>query len=312
MKIGIDYGGTKIEAIALSDQGEERARLRIPTPRHDYDANIRALSGLVLALEQKAGEAAPAVGMGIPGSVSPATGLVRNANSVWLNGRPLDRDFAAALGRPVRVANDANCFALSEATDGAGAGGRIVFGTITGTGVGGGVVIEGRLLNGPAGIGGEWGHNPLPRPSLDECPGPRCWCGRDGCLEVWLSGPALADDHARALGLGEDALNAHAANAHAIAAAAAAGDAGAQATLDRHVDRFGRALASVVNVIDPDVIVLGGGLSNLTGLPERLAAAMAPHVFSDVIGARIARNLHGDSSGVRGAAWLWDEQEIAR
>lgn len=308
MKIGIDYGGTKIEAIALTDQGEELARLRISTPRHDYDANIRALVDLVLALEQKAAGAAPAVGMGIPGSVSPATGLVRNANSVWLNGRPLDRDFAAALGRPVRVANDANCFALSEATDGAGAGGRIVFGTITGTGVGGGVIIDGKVLNGPAGIGGEWGHNPLPRPELSECPGPRCWCGRDGCLEVWLSGPALAADHARAAGLAEDAGP----NAHAIAKAAAAGDAAAQATLDRHVDRFGRALASIVNVIDPDVIVLGGGLSNLADLPARLAAAMAPHVFSDVIGARIVRNLHGDSSGVRGAAWLWDDQETPR
>jgi fructokinase len=305
MKIGIDYGGTKIEAIALSDQGEERARLRVPTPRDDYDANIRALRDLVLALEASAGDVAPAVGMGIPGSISPATGLVRNANSVWLNGRPLDRDLAAALGRPVRVANDANCFALSEARDGGGAGARIVFGSITGTGVGGGVVIDGKVLGGASGIGGEWGHTPLPRPTEAERPGARCWCGRCGCLEVWLSGPALKADHARVLGLPlEDAPD-----AHAIAKAAAAGDGPARATLDRHADRFGRALAGMINVIDPHVVVLGGGLSNLDGLPERIAAAMAPHVFSDVIGAKIMRNVHGDSSGVRGAAWLWDSEE---
>jgi fructokinase len=305
MKIGIDYGGTKIEAIALSDQGEERARLRVRTPGGDYDASILALRDLVFALEAETGDRAPAVGMGIPGSVSPVTGLVRNGNSVWLNGRAFDRDLADAVGRPVRVANDANCFALSEATDGAGAGARVVFGTITGTGVGGGVVVGGKVLGGASGIGGEWGHNALQRPHKSELPGQLCWCGRIGCLETWLSGPALEADHARTVGLAPG----DGPRAHEIAKAAAAGDMAAHATLDRHADRFGRALASIVNVLDPDVVVLGGGLSNLAGLPERIAAAMAPHVFSDLVGTKIVRNVHGDSSGVRGAAWLWDSEE---
>ncbi|MEO0679888.1 MAG: ROK family protein [Pseudomonadota bacterium] len=307
MRIGIDYGGTKIEALALGDGGEELARLRVATPRHDYDGSIAAVKGLVEALEARTGRRAPRVGVGIPGSISPTTGLVRNANSVWLIGRPFDRDLAEALGRPVRAANDANCFALSEAVDGAGAGARIVFGVITGTGVGGGVVVDGRVLDGCNGIGGEWGHIPVPRPADDERPGPRCYCGRDGCLEVWLSGPALAADFARAVGAGEG----DGPDAREISDLAAAGDPQAEAALARHADRFGRALGLVVDIVDPEVIVLGGGLSNLPGLPERVFAAMTPHVFSDAVATRIRVNRHGDSSGVRGAAWLWDGEDRA-
>ena len=254
------------------------------------------LRGLVSALE---GEAATqtgspdraSVGVGIPGTLSPTTGLVKNANSGWLNGRPFDQDLERVLGRPVRVVNDANCFALSEATDGAGAGEDVVFGVIIGTGVGGGVVIRDRVLEGPQRIGGEWGHNPLP------WPGPECFCGKRGCLETFVSGPGLVRDHEMATG---EALS-----THEIAARAAEGQVGACASYDRYVDRLARGLATVINVVDPDVVVLGGGMSNLADLPEDLGHALPSYVFTDECSTRVVRNSHGDSSGVRGAAWLW-------
>jgi fructokinase len=296
MRIGIDLGGTKIEGVALLDDGRELDRRRIAAPRGSYDDTIRALVALVGAIEAAAGERG-SVGVGIPGAISPATGLIKNANSTWLIGHPLDRDLAHALGRPVRLANDANCFALSEATDGAAAGASIVFGVIIGTGTGGGLVIDGRIIAGANAIAGEWGHNPLPAPADDERPGPPCYCGRSGCIETFLSGPALARDYA-ALG-GEDVA------AVAVAARAETGDARAAAALDRYERRFARAIASVINVIDPDVIVLGGGLSNIDRLYRRVPALWAPHVFSDRITTTLVRATHGDASGVRGAAWLW-------
>jgi len=296
MRIGIDLGGTKIEGVALDAEGNELGRERVPTPRGDYDATLDTIARLVAALEQRFGGPA-AVGVGMPGIVSPATGLVKNANSTWLIGRPFDRDLERVLGRPVRLANDANCFALSEATDGAGVGAGVVFGVILGTGVGGGIVINGRMLEGAHHIAGEWGHNPLPAPRDDERPGPACYCGRHGCIETFLSGPGWADDTARRTGRRADAM--------ALAAAAAAGDALAREALSRYVDRLARALASVINVIDPDVIVLGGGLSNITALYDEVPARWAPHVFSDEVHTRLVRARHGDSSGVRGAAWLW-------
>ncbi|MHA1600337.1 MAG: ROK family protein, partial [Alphaproteobacteria bacterium] len=243
------------------------------------------------------------VGIGIPGAVSPATGTIKNANSTWLIGHPFDRDVAAALRRPVRLANDANCFALSEAQDGAAAGAETVFGIILGTGVGGGIVVHGRPLLGRNAIAGEWGHNPLPWPRDDERPGPLCYCGRTGCIETFLSGPGLARDHALANG-GDYA-------ADRIAAEADAGDTATQATMHRYLDRLGRALAHVVNILDPDVIVLGGGLSNIDALIQGWPDRMLPYVFSDRVDTRVARAAHGDSSGVRGAAWLWAEDEVA-
>jgi fructokinase len=296
MRIGIDMGGTKIAGIALGAAGDELARKRVPTPQDDYDATVAAVVSLVEALEAEAGEQG-SVGVGIPGAVSPVTGLVKNANSTWIIGRPLDRDLAAALGRPVRLANDANCFALSEAADGAAAGASPVFGVILGTGVGGGLVLDGRAVEGASRIAGEWGHNPLPAPTDDERPGPPCYCGRSGCVETFLSGPGMAADHARIAGVTLDAPT--------IVEAAEAGEPAAAATLARYVDRLGRALAVVVNIVDPEVVVLGGGVSNTPGLPERVQAALAPHVFSDEVAARVVRHHHGDSSGVRGAAWLW-------
>jgi fructokinase len=296
MLIGIDWGGTKIEAIALSGDGRTLARRRIPTPQHDYEACIRAAAGLVLGIEEETGETG-SVGIGIPGAVSPATGLVRNANSTWLNGRPLDRDMERALARPVRVENDANCLAVSEAADGAGAGAAVVFAAILGTGVGSGIAVHGRALSGRHRIAGEWGHNPLPWPDGDECPGPSCWCGKHGCIETFLAGPALAADHERHTG--------QRLKAEEIAAALRAGDAAARATVGRYTDRLARGLAHVVNVLDPDVIVLGGGLSEVDELYEGLAARVAPHVFSDYCDTPIRRSLHGPASGVRGAAWLW-------
>ena len=299
MRIGIDLGGTKIEALAIDDAGVECGRERVPTPR-DYDATLDAIAALVADVERKAG-AHGSIGIGIPGAVSPTTGLVKNANSLWLIGRPLARDLETRLGREVRVMNDANCFALSEATDGAGAGADTVFGVILGTGVGGGFVIGGRTLIGPNLIAGEWGHNPLPWPRSDELPGPPCYCGKHGCIETFLSGPGFARDHAAHTGQQLDAP--------AIAQLAQRGDAGAGASIARYHERLGRALASIVNAIDPDVIVLGGGMSNLPGLADAAAEALAPWVFA--AGAelrtstRVARNVHGDSSGVRGAAWLW-------
>ena len=300
MRIGIDLGGTKIEAIALSPAGEEITRLRVTTPR-DYTASLDAIVALVGELERAAGGAGT-VGVGIPGTVVPRTGLVKNANSTWLNGRPLERDLEGRLGRPVRVMNDANCFALSEATDGAAAGAQVVFGVILGTGVGGGIVVDGRCLSGTNLIAGEWGHNPLPWLTPDEQPGPPCYCGKRGCVEAWLSGPGFERDHAQLAGV--------TLSGQEIVGAAARGDAAAAATLARYHDRLSRALASLINVLDPDVVVLGGGMSNIAGLPEAASALLPRHVFavgasSDPVATRVVRAAHGDSSGVRGAAWLW-------
>ncbi len=300
LRIGIDLGGTKIAAVALDTDGTVAASRRIAAPRDDYAATLRALSGLVCAIETETGRSG-SVGVGIPGSLSPRTGLLRNANSTWLNGRPLGRDLETALARPVRVANDANCLALSEARDGAGRGADTLFGVILGTGCGGGLVIGGRLHMGHHDIAGEWGHNPLPWPRGDEIPGPACWCGRQGCLEVWLSGPGLAADHARATG---ETLE-----AHEIAARATAGGAADSATLARHADRLARGLATIVNTLDPDAIVLGGGLSNIAALYELVPPLLPRHVFSDYCEAVLLPPAHGADSGVRGAARLWDEQD---
>jgi fructokinase len=300
VRIGIDLGGTKIEALALSPAGEEIARRRMITPR-DYVASVDAIAGLVRELEGAVDEAGT-VGVGIPGTVVPRTGLVKNANSVWLNGRPLGRDLEERLDRPVRLMNDANCFALSEASDGAAAGAHVVFGVILGTGVGGGIVVDGKCLLGANLIAGEWGHTPLPWLGSEEWPGPPCYCGKRGCVETWLSGPAFERDHAERTGL--------ALSSHEIVRAAAGGNPGAAATLARYHDRLGRALASLINVLDPDVVVLGGGMSNIAGLPEAASAQLPRYVFaagasSDHVATRVVRAAHGDSSGVRGAARLW-------
>jgi len=299
VRIGIDVGGTKIEAMALSPAGDEIARRRVPTPR-DYPALLDAVAGLVRELDRAAG-AVGTVGVGIPGTLVPDTGLVKNANSVWLNGRPLGRDLETRLDRPVRLMNDANCFAISEATDGAGVGAHVVFGVILGTGVGGGIVVDGHILSGANLIAGEWGHNPLPWPTSDEWPGPPCYCAKRGCIEAWLSGPAFERDHAERTGVTLSAAD---------IARAAGGDAGAAASLARYHDRLGRALASLIHVLDPDVVVLGGGMSNIAGLPEAAYAALPRYLFaagaaSDPVATRIVRAAHGDASGVRGAAWLW-------
>jgi fructokinase len=289
MRIGIDLGGTKIEAAAFGRDGAERFRRRVPTPTGDYDATVRAIAELVHAADAATG-AQGTVGIGIPGAISPATGLVKNANSTCLIGHALDRDIGAAIGREVRLANDADCFALSEAVDGAAAGARIVFGIILGTGVGGGLVIDQRVVSGPNAITGEWGHNPLPWASARERPGPRCYCGREGCIETFLSGPALTRDHGQGW------------SAEKIANSS---DPPAVAALDRYVDRLARALAHVINIIDPHVIVVGGGLSRIARLYEDVPRALQGQVFSDAVGTKIVPPKHGDSSGVRGAAWLW-------
>jgi fructokinase len=284
MRIGIDLGGTKIECAVLGDRGQEFFRRRVPTPRDDYEATLDAIAGLVAEAErdlQRQGlwpsgpeAGAPSilpVGIGTPGAISPATGLLKNANSIWLNGRSLAQDLEARLARPLRLANDANCFALSEAVDGAGQGAEVVFGVILGTGVGAGIVVRGELLTGPNAIAGEWGHNPLPLPREEDLPLRACYCGRKGCVETYVSGPALQRD----------------------------GD------MDRYEERLARSLAGVINILDPDVIVLGGGVSNVERLYENVPRLWTPYVFSDRIATRIAKHAHGDSSGVRGAAWLW-------
>jgi fructokinase len=299
MRIGIDLGGTKIEGIAL-DRSGERVRLRVPTPRGDYDATVRAVRDLVFRIEAEAGRKG-SVGVGTPGAISPHTGLVKNANSTWLIGKPLDRDLAAALDRPVRVSNDANCFALSEAADGAAAGASAVFGVIIGTGTGAGLVINGRLVEGRHRIAGEWGHNPLPWPRGDESPGPPCYCGRNGCIETFLSGPALAAAYYR--------LSRRERGADEIAAAADSGDGHALKALEMYEERLARALASIINVLDPDIIVLGGGLSNIRRLYDGVPALWRPHVFSDSADTPLVAARHGDSSGVRGAAWLWRDND---
>ena len=300
MRIGVDLGGTKIEAIALAAGGGTLDRRRIPTPKDDYDATLRSIAALIASLEAELGERG-SVGVGIPGTLSPATGVVKNANSTWLNGRPLDRDLEHVLARPVRLANDANCFALSEATDGAAAGASIVFGVIIGTGTGGGVVVDGRVLTGANAVAGEWGHNPLPAPRDDERPGAPCYCGRAGCIETFLSGPGLSRDYGGVTGHTIDAVQ--------IAARAVSGDADAVACVARYAERLARALGSVINVLDPHVIVLGGGLSNIGALYGAVPKLWAPYVFSDRVDTRLTRALHGDSSGVRGAAWLWGEDK---
>ncbi len=300
MRLGLDYGGTKIEGIVLAPDGTQRARARVPTPRFDYDGGLRTIRALLERLEAEAGGRIDSVGIGVPGSVDRATGYVSKGNSTWLHGRDLRGDLTAALDRPVKIANDANCFALSEAVDGGGAGAEVVFGVILGTGVGGGIVVHGRLVEGINAIGGEWGHIPLPTPLDDERPGPICSCGIAGHTEAWLSGPSLAADFARRTGTRpEDAPK-----AQEIVDLAAAGDATAEETLRRYEDRLGRSLAVIVNVLDPDVIVLGGGLSNVSRLYETVPPLIQPHVFGDKFNTRLVPNVHGDSSGVRGAAWL--------
>lgn len=295
MRIGIDLGGTKIEAIALQGNGAVLDRRRVATPR-DYDGTIAAIVDLVLTVEQAVGGRCT-VGVGIPGAISTETSLVKNANSTWLIGRALPADLEAALRRKVRVMNDANCFVLSEATDGAAAGADVVFGVILGTGVGGGITVGGRCLDGPNRIAGEWGHNPLPGASGDETPGPSCYCGRNGCIETWVSGPGLEARHREATG--------QVLNTRQLVAQAEAGDGAATSSLRLHRERLARSLASVVNIVDPDVIVLGGGLSNMDGLAESVRELLPPYVFSDTVRTAVVRHVHGDSSGVRGAAWLW-------
>lgn len=300
MRIGIDLGGTKIEAAALERDGRVLARRRIATPAGDYAATLAAVRELVAAVEAAAGQRGT-IGVGMPGALSPATGLVKNANSLCLNGRAFDRDLVAALGRPVRFANDANCFALSEAVDGAAAGAAIVFGVILGTGVGGGIVAHGRLIAGINAIAGEWGHSPLPWPADAERPGPPCYCGKRGCIESFLSGPGLAFDHRQATGETADAAE--------IATRAMAGDPAAEATFARYEDRLARSLATVMNLLDPDVIVLGGGLGQIARLYDRVPRLWGKYVFSDHIATRLVPPRHGDASGVRGAAWLWRPDE---
>jgi fructokinase len=286
LRIGIDIGGTKIEALALDAAGREVFRKRVLTPRGDYAATLEAVAALVKEIGPGS------VGVGIPGALSRVTGLVKNANSTWLIGRPLKQDLERALGRAVRLENDANCFALSEAIDGAGAGARAVFGVILGTGVGGGIVVDRRLLIGRNAIAGEWGHNPLPLPTAADQPLPACYCGRSGCIETYLSGPGLERDHHSLTGEKRAARD----------IAALDGEA-----MDRYIQRFARALAGVIIMLDPDVIVLGGGMSNIERLYTEVPRRWTRYVFSDQVATRLVRNVHGDSSGVRGAAWLWDE-----
>ena len=305
LRIGIDLGGTKIEGVALSRDGAEVARKRIETPKN-YDQTLLAIDGLIKSLEDQASVTSGnrgfgSVGVGIPGTLSPATRLVKNSNSTWLNGHSFDKDLEAIMRRPIRVMNDANCFALSEAADGAGVGAHVVFGVILGTGVGAGIVVEGHAMEGHQGIGGEWGHNSLPWPKDDEWPGPDCYCGRNGCMETYVSGPGMARDHASVTG--------QKLSTHEIVALATNGDEGASASYGRYVDRLARGLASVINVLDPEVVVLGGGMSNLSTLAEDVQAALTPHVFTDQIATQVLRNVHGDSGGVRGAAWLWPVDE---
>ncbi len=297
MRIGVDLGGSKIEAAALDKDGGELARRRVATPRGDYSATVAAITALVTVIEAGLGRGPARVGIGIPGTISPATGLVKNSNSTWLIGHPLDRDLAASLGRPVRIANDANCFTVSEAVDGAGAGAACVFGVIIGTGCGGGVAINGRVWTGANAIAGEWGHNPLPWMTQDEAPGPDCYCGRKGCIETFISGTGLAADHLRATG---ERLS-----ADKIASAAEAGSPDAGATMGRYEERMARALATVINLLDPDVIVLGGGVSRVARLYANVPRLWEPHLFSDSVTTEFLPARHGDASGVRGAAWLW-------
>lgn len=290
LRFGIDLGGTKIELLALDAQGREAYRKRVPSPSHEYQAMLRAIAGLVAGAERELG-AKGSVGIGIPGALSPATGLVKNANSTCLIGRPFNQDLERALGREVRMMNDANCFALSEAVDGAAAGAEVVFGVILGTGVGGGVVVRGQVLTGVNAIAGEWGHNPLPLPTAQDLPLRECYCRRLGCIEAYLSGPSLARDHEQATG---ERLSPEEIVARNV-----------EPTLARYEERLARALGTIINVIDPDVVVLGGGMSNVSRLYDNVPRIWARYIFSDHVATRLARARHGDASGVRGAAWLW-------
>ena len=301
LRIGVDLGGTKIEIVALDAAGNQRLRRRVPTPQGDYTATLAAIAALIDAAESELGERG-SVGVGIPGAESAGSGLVKNASSTCLIGQPLRRDLQTLLGREIRVANDANCFALSEAIDGAGQGAEVVFGVILGTGVGGAIVVRERVLTGANRIAGEWGHNPLPYPEEETRPPPRCYCGRQGCVETWLSGPSLAADHARH---GGEALT-----AKQIAELAQAGDGDCAATLTRYHRRLAKALAQVINIVDPTVIVLGGGISNIESLYTAVPALWGEYIFSDQVHTRLRRHQHGDSSGVRGAAWLWNDHQV--
>jgi len=300
LRIGVDLGGTKTEAIALDHQGQVKVRQRVASPKGNYEATVRNIRDLVLTIEEQAGETG-SIGIAIPGTVSPTTGLIMNANSTWLIGHPFDQDLEAALGRPVRLANDANCFALSEAVDGAGQQANVVFGVIIGTGTGGGVVVERKVITGPNSIAGEWGHNSLPWMDESEFPGPPCYCGLRGCIETFASGTGLANDHERITGTRLRAED--------IVSLAEAGDDAAEATLVRYERRLGKSLASILNVLDPDIVVLGGGLSNLKRLYANLPSIVAEYAFSDSVSTPIVQNNHGDSGGVRGAAWLWGDSD---
>lgn len=300
MRIGVDLGGTKIEAVVMAPDGRIVARERRSTPSGDYGGTLQAVRETIDAAEHDAGlTSKPPVGVAMPGTISRLTGRVKNANSICLNGQAIDRDLAGILGRPVRVANDANCFALSEASDGAGAGHRVVFGVILGTGVGGGIVVDSQVLDGPNGIAGEWGHTPLPWPDPDEVDGPPCYCGRTGCVETWISGPGFSAQYERTSGLSLTAAE--------IVTQANHSSACAQAAVERLAVQLGKALSTVVNVLDPDIIVLGGGLSNIRALYELTPPALQRYAFSDAVQTPIVAARHGDSSGVRGAAWLWPE-----
>ncbi|MBU1690750.1 MAG: ROK family protein [Gammaproteobacteria bacterium] len=297
MKLGIDLGGTKIEIIALDDEGSELLRRRVPTPQGDYSGTLWAIADLVHQAEAALGQVGT-IGIGTPGAISRATGLLKNSNSIHLNGQPIVQDLESLLQRKLRISNDANCFALSEATDGAAAGAAVVFGVIIGTGTGAGIVVNGHVLTGANGIAGEWGHNPLPWPEGVELPGPACYCGRYGCIETFLSGPGMSADYQRVSGKKFDAAT--------IVARAADGDVACELTLQRYENRLARSLAHVINILDPDVIVLGGGMSNIECLYENVPGIWGRYVFSDRVDTRLVRNRFGDSSGVRGAAWLWE------
>ncbi len=300
MRIGIDLGGTKIEGIALDSKGNELARLRIPTPKGDYQGTLKAIESVVTELETRTGRTG-SVGMGIPGTISPATGLIKNSNSTSLIGHPMSEDLTTLLKRPVRLSNDANCFAVSEATDGSGTGFDLVFGVIVGTGVGGGLVFKGEVHSGINGISGEWGHINMPWMSAEESPGPDCYCGKNGCVETFLSGPGMENDY-RTLGGDKD----H--KAQDIVELASNGDARANETLDRYENRLARGLATIITLIDPDVIILGGGISNIDRIYENVPKIWQYWAFSDRTDTPLLQNTHGDSSGVRGAAWLWPQE----
>ncbi len=297
MRLGVDLGGTKIEIIGLANDGQELLRERVATPQGDYPGIIEAIAGLVEAAETTLGRSGLPLGIGTPGAISRATGLLKNSNSVSLNGKPVLQDLEQRLGRSIRLSNDANCFALSEAVDGAAAGAQVVFGVIIGTGTGAGIVVERKALTGPNAIAGEWGHNPLPWPNAEELPGPACYCGKQGCIETYLSGTGMARDYKEHTG---EALT-----AESIVARAEHGDAASRAALERYYDRAARALAHIINILDPDVIVLGGGMGRIPMLYHEIPRRWGAYVFSDRVDTRLLAPKHGDSSGVRGAAWLW-------